>query len=648
MKLNYKVFLLIIILSIYIFHVSATDGVPTTNTGGGFDPNAEGYEADATHDEVETIITTDIRDGIVNFFKDVFNKNPATTTQVVKEVFNFDLFENFASMMDQFSITRTPSGDNFNDKKNGNNVLTDPDTPLSYTPESDGGTLEIKTSTPQFKIAGAYQMTFTNQNLFKALRARQIDYQNTVSTNVQNYEVKQGTITASSAESFNVPGTAVGCTNCKNIVFSQDDFRVAAADTVTYQTTTSTNVNNYEGKKGTFTVTTADSVTIGSTTFTDVKDSTFSVINNRLVYADVKSAKDNNTATLENPIKGSSPDIKVDYAENSSFEVSIMPNQVDFTMSKGVFLNMSKITFRAAENNAKMKIEAAETPEYSMSRGTLEFTEKQFTEYIISECRASTAKIDFDAGFIQVILSPVLTALCPGCRYSYIAKDDKEKSYSLLNTGYEDYTIGFYKDGFLPYAEFLNSTDTNSWGYVKLPENIELNAVITYDRFREFMPQIESMESYNSAELEFMPVYMSFDYSNRALLNLIGGKNVNLTILNSNIDNKTDVAAEMNTGFHRIIEKKISGHVFRFEDFNRQPKSPPYVLLYSSDLEDNTPLMGVIDKTLGRICNSTQAIVVFTPNTEAEKLFRDKLQAWAAVSYDNMLEKYGPEKDENK
>lgn len=494
-------------------------------------------------------------------------------------------------------------------------------------------------------LTNARGFNYNQPDLFSILSAQSITSSNTAATNVQNYAVNQGIITASSAETFTVKGTSAGCTNCKDITYSPDVFKVSSADKIDYYGSTSSNVNTYEGKKGTFTVKSAENITIGNNTFSNVENSVFSVIGNNLVYADVTSSKDNNTAILENPIQGSSDNIKIEYGSNASFEVTILPSQVDFTMSKGISLNMTKISFTSSQNNAKLKIDAPKTPEetptYSISKGTLQYSEAEFSEYLISECDMSPAQIDFNEGFKQVILMPT-TTLCAGCRYSHM-DIDKEKSYSLLNTGSEKYTVGFHKDGLLAYSSFLTQLSGNSWGFVDFPKNIELNAIISYERLREFMPEIETQESYSTAQLEFMPVYKSFDYNNNAMLNLTG-KEAYLTLNNMKISNSTGIIAEINSGFHKLIEKNTNGNISRFENFNRQPKSPPYITLYSSDFGKKTPFITITGGTLNRTCSQTQSISVFTPKTAQERSFISMLQSWAAVSYDNMLEKYGPEK----
>jgi hypothetical protein len=439
------------------------------------------------------------------------------------------------------------------------------------------------------------------------------------------------TITAQSAD--RVTSGGFDAFGASDISITPTGIHVGASDRLDYEGSSSAQVIDFDTDySNIFSIGSADIVTIGTNLFKDITNAIFDIFNGNLVSADITSDKENNTFTFDNPIPLSSEKITITANKDDIFHLNYTKliegkRAVEYAGDTTTVFRMGDISFVPRIGGKLIVIEGM-PPNYIILNGILNYTATDFVE-ILDACSMSNVFIDYEKGFKMLSLSPFTEVLCPGGRYAYLQKVTKQASYSILNTGLEYYEIGFNKAGLLSYRDFSAALiGDKSFGYVDFPNYIELNGIVEYDRYREFNPSIELLEEYLISSLIFMPVYKSFD-NNKARLGLIEGKNVDFYVENREVTNNK-VLLEVNSGFHKITE--VHGSVLAYEDYNRDPRMPPYVIRYKSFFGDETERINIIEQTLSRLCTGGINFFVYTPGTNEYEQARSQLKVKSGIA----------------
>ncbi|MBW2999790.1 hypothetical protein KY339_03885 [Candidatus Woesearchaeota archaeon] len=439
------------------------------------------------------------------------------------------------------------------------------------------------------------------------------------------------TVTAQSAD--RVTSGGFDAFGASDISITPTGIHVGASDRLDYEGSSSAQVIDFDTDySNIFTIGSADIVTIGTNLFKDITNAIFDIFNGNLVSADITSDKENNTFTFDNPIPLSSEKITITANKDDIFHLNYTKliegkRAVEYAGDTTTVFRMGDISFVPRIGGKLIVIEGM-PPNYIILNGILNYSSTDFIE-ILDACSMSNVFIDYEKGFKLLSLSPFTEVLCPGGRYSYIHKVTKQISYSILNTGLEYYELGFNKAGLLSYKDFTAALiGDKSFGYVDFPNYIELNGIIEYDRYREFNPSIELLEEYLMSSLIFMPVYKSFD-NNKARLGLIEGKDVDFYAENRQVRNNK-VLLEVNSGFHKITE--VHGSVLAYEDYNRDPRMPPYVIRYKSFFGDETEVINIIEHTLSRLCSGKINFFVYTPGTNEYEQARSQLKVKSGIA----------------
>ncbi len=371
-----------------------------------------------------------------------------------------------------------------------------------------------------------------------------------------------------------------------------------------------------------FHVDSAQSIFTGGFVFNDVGSTNIAAEGNKLIFATVVSAKDNNVFFIKNPtdpyeieriaiMLNASQAISYSFdGENATIALPEKSKMLVIKGSKNVTIEPNGANTEVTIDNSKIIGDkgAYDKPRYTIFNANLTYQNKDIMERLVTQGEASV-RIDTEKGFGYLLLNGKVD-IRPGDTYEYYDLKKKEKSYSLYNPGSMAFEYGFLKAGFVYDLLPVINLALANYGF-EGSEDITLRGIIEYKRIQSFN-QLKAIagtyENYRAMQLPFLPVYSSGLIGNEYRITNRGDSYTASHIYDPIADEG-----------RRVISKQSVGrHAVRLE-----AKSPPeYYWRYSSQ---DCPDYGVKTAAAGeriagdvRLENGTLAFRnwrIYTPGT---------------------------------